>query len=337
MTNFYDILGVSRDASEQEIKKSYRSLSLKYHPDRNPDPSATEKYKAINEAYEVLSDEQKKQQYDMELQFGGGFPGGMNMGGMNMGGMNGGVGPEFNDIFSMMFGNMGGMPMGGMNMGGMNMGGMQGGPGIRIFHSGGGFPGGGFPFPGMGPDIQQMFQQISKPQPIQKTVQITLEQAFKGDTIEIQIERQKEASGVTLSEIETIMITIPKGINEDEVLLMKDQGHMIHGQRGDIKISFKITNQTEFKRQGLDLIYQKKVGLKEALCGFSFEIHHLNGKLLSMNNMVNPTIIKPNYKKVVPGLGIQKESQTGNLIIEFDVEFPDSLTEEQIQGLRNIL
>ena len=93
MTNFYDILGVSRDASPDEIKKSYRKLSLKYHPDRNPDPSATEKYKAINEAYEVLSDAQKKQQYDMELQFGGGFPGGMN----------GGLGPEFNDVFSMIF------------------------------------------------------------------------------------------------------------------------------------------------------------------------------------------------------------------------------------------
>ena len=336
MTNFYDILGVSKDASEQEIKKSYRSLSLKYHPDRNPDPSATEKYKAINEAYEVLSDEQKKQQYDMELQFGGGFPGGgFPGGGMNMGG-------DINDIFSMMFGNMGGMPMGGMpmggmNMGGMNMGGMQGGPGIRIFHSGGGFPGGGFPFPGMGPDIQQMFQQISKPQPIQKTIQITLEQAFKGDTIEIQIERQKEASGVSLTEIETVMITIPKGIDQDEVLVIKDQGHIIHGQRGDIKISFKITNQTDFKRQGLDLIYQKKVCLKEALCGFSFEIHHLNGKLLSMNNMVNPTIIKPNYKKVVPGLGITKESQTGNLIIEFIVDFPDSLTMDQIDILRNTL
>jgi len=323
MTNFYDILGISKEASEQEIKKAYRKLSLQYHPDRNPDPSATEKYKEINEAYEILSDEQKKHQYDTELQFGGGrgFPGGMNMG------------ADLGDIFSMMFGGN----MGGMNMGGMNM----GGPGIRIFHSGGGvFPGGGgagFPFPGMGPDIQQMFQQISKPQPIQKTIQITLEQAFQGDTIEIQIDRQKESSGCIITEIENLMITIPKGIDEDEILVMKDQGHFIHGQRGDIKISFKISNQTEFKRQCLDLIYQKKITLKEALCGFSFEIHHLNNKLLSMNNIVNPSIIKPNYKKVVPGLGMIKESQTGNLIIEFLVEFPDSLNKEQIDVLKTVL
>ena len=321
MTNFYETLGLTKEASEQEIKKAYRKLSLQFHPDRNPDPSATEKYKEINEAYEILSDDQKKQQYDMELQFGGGrsFNGG------------GGIPPEFGDIFSMMFGGGMGGGMGG-SMGGSMGGGMPGGPGIRIFHSGGGFQ-----FPGMGPDIQQLFQQISKPQPIQKTLQITLEQAFKGDTIEIQIERQKEASGCIISEIENIHITIPKGIDEDEIMVIQNQGHSIHGKRGDIKIAFKISNQTEFKRQGLDLIHQKKISLKEALCGFSFEIYHLNGKLLSMNNVVNPSIIKPNFKKVVPGLGMIKENQTGNLIIEFIIEFPEVLQKEQIEQLQNIL
>ena len=341
MTNFYDILGVPKEASPEDIKKSYRKLSLKYHPDRNSDADATEKYKAINEAYETLSDAQQKQQYDMSLQFGGGFPGGgfpgggfpgggfpggMNMGGMNMGGMN-----------------MGGMNMGGMNMGGGDMNdifsmmfgmpGMQGGPGIRIFHSGGG----GGAFPGMGPDIQQLFQQINKPPPIQKTVQISLEQAFNGDTIEIQVERQKQTNGGQISEIENLMITIPKGIDDGEGILLKEQGHITPGIKGDIKIVFKVSNQTEFKRQGLDLIYQKNIILKEALCGFSFEIQHLNGKLLSMNNTVNHSIIKPNYKKVVNGLGLVKENQTGNLIIEFIVEFPNSLTKEQMDVLNSVL
>lgn len=311
MTNFYEILGVSRDASPEEIKKSYRKLSLKYHPDRNSDADATEKYKAINQAYETLSDEQQKHQYDMELQFGG-IPGGFPGGGFPGGG-------DMNDIFSMMFGNMPGM---------------QGGPGIRIFHSG--FPGGGG-FPGMGPDIQQLFQQINKPPAIQKTVQISLEQVFNGDTIEIQVERQKQINGGQISEIENLMITIPKGIDDGECIVLKDQGHITTGLRGDIKIIFKVTNQTGFKRQGLDLIYQKKISLKEALCGFSFEIHHLNGKLLSMNNTVNHSIIKPNYKKVVNGLGLVKENQTGNLIIEFLVEFPDTLNKEQIDVLKNVL
>ena len=330
MPNFYDILGVSKDASSDEIKKSYRKLSLKYHPDRNSDADATEKYKAINEAYETLSDEQQKQQYDMGLQFGG-IPGGMPGGGMHMDG-------DINDIFSMMFGNMPGMP-GMPGMGGMNMG---GGPGIRIFHSGGGgggFPGGGFPrgFPGMGPDIHQMFQQINKPSAIQKTVKISLEQVFNGETIEIQIERQNQSNTGQISEIENLMITIPKGIDDGEGIILRDQGHITPGLRGDVKIIFKVTNDTEFKRQGVDLIYQKKITLKEALCGFSFELHHINGKLLSMNNTINHSIIKPNYKKVVNGLGLVKENQTGNLIIEFIIEFPDNLNKEQIDVLKNVL
>ena len=317
----YKTLGIDNKCSDNEIKQAYRALSFKYHPDRNKEADASEKMQQINEAYETLSDKQRRKQYDMELQFGssgGGFPGG-----------NPGFGNDMNDIFSMMFGG-GGFPGGGFPGGG-------GGPGIRVFHSSGGFPGGGG-FPGMGPDIQQIFQQMNKPQPIMKNVQITLEQSFNGDSIEIQIEKQAINNGIPISEIESLIITIPKGIDDGEVIILRDQGHMgHHGQRGDIKIIFKVSNDTIFKRQGLDLIYQKKITLKESLCGFSFEIKHLNGKMLSMNNTTNNSIIKPYYKKVVNNMGICKENQTGNLIIEFLVDFPDSLTREQIDVLSSIL
>jgi DnaJ-class molecular chaperone len=334
MSTFYDILGVSKDASELDIKKSYRKLSLQYHPDRNADPEATEKYKKINEAYEILSDSQKRQQYDMESRFGGG-----NMGGMNMGG-----GPEMNDIFSMMFGGMpgmsggpgvrvfhsggnpgmGGFPMGGMNMGGMNMGGMNM----------GGFPG----FPGMDPNIQNIFQQMNKPQPIIKNIQVTLQQVYNEESIEINIDKQDNSNGLNISEMKSISITIPKGIDDGEIVILRDQGNISHhGQRGDIKLIFKVLNDTNFKRKGLDLVFQKKITLKESLCGFTFEINHLNGKMISMNNIVNNSIIKPNYCKVINGMGINKDNQTGNLIIEFIVEFPDTLTKEQIDELKNIL
>jgi DnaJ family protein A protein 2 len=92
-----------------------------------------------------------------------------------------------------------------------------------------------------------------------------------------------------------------------------------------------------FVREGLDLICKHKLSLREALCGFTFELHHINGKTLNVNNNTNPTIIKPNFKKIIPNLGMKKESKTGNLIIHFDVEFPDSLNQEQIQALKNIL
>ena len=77
--------------------------------------------------------------------------------------------------------------------------------------------------------------------------------------------------------------------------------------------------------------------MKEALCGFSFELVHLNGKRLCLNNASNPTVIKPNYKKLVPNLGMTRESATGNMIIDFEIEFPESLTKEQTDALTNIL
>jgi DnaJ-class molecular chaperone len=332
MTTHYDILGVSKEANDNDIKKAYRKLSLQYHPDRNPDPEATEKYKAINEAYEVLSDSQKREQYNMELQFGGGgFPGGgmpngMNMGGMNMGGMHmGGMG----DILNMMFG--GGFPGG--PGGGFPGGGFPGGPGVRIFHSG--FPGG---FPGGGDGIEQIFQQIHRPPSISTQISISLEQAYNGATVPVSIEKQVVKNNIQYIEIETIHLSIPQGIEDNETIILKHQGHSINENiRGDVKITVQIQNNTNYIRQGMDLIYKKHITLKESLCGFGFEIQHLNGKLLNMNNYSSPCVVKPTYKKVVPGLGMVKNGQTGNLIIEVEIDFPESLSKEQIEKLHEIL
>ena len=99
----------------------------------------------------------------------------------------------------------------------------------------------------------------------------------------------------------------------------------------------KISNDTEFKRQGLDLIYNKTVTLKEALCGFEFDIKHISGKILSFKNTVNPFIIKPGFRKVIPEFGMKRDNTTGNLIIEFDIIFPESLKPELISKLSEIL
>jgi len=326
MQTHYEVLDVDQNASEQDIKKSYRKLSLQYHPDRNGgDPAATEKYKKINEAHEILSDPQKREQYNMELKFGQGG------GHMHMGGDMG----DINNIFNMMFGGGGaGFP---------SMGGFPGGPGIRVFHSTSGFPPGqGFPgqgFPGQGfPGHDHFFQQISKPPPIIKHVQITLEQAYTGATISVEIEKQITKAMGRITQIETINLQIPQGIEENEVMILRDHGHVLNDDiKGDLKITFEIKTSGIFKRHGMDLIYHKELSLKESLCGFSFEISHINGKVLNMNNLSNSAIIKPNYKKVVPGLGMIKNGQTGNLIIEMSISFPDSLTKEQMDQIRDIL
>ena len=83
------------------------------------------------------------------------------------------------------------------------------------------------------------------------------------------------------------------------------------------------------------LLWLKGFRLGES--GFVFEINHLNGKRLALNNMNNPTVVRPGFKRVVNGMGINKDNSVGNLVIEFEVEFPDSLTTEQVESLRNAL
>lgn len=311
MPNFYQILGVSEDASEGEIKKAYRTLSLKFHPDRNPSDEAKSRFQEINEAYENLGDPAKREQYNMELRFGGGG-GGMPFTHMNS--MD--EFTDINNIFNMMFN--GGMP----GMPGM------GGPGIRVFHGG---------MPGMNIHTQ-MFHQVPRPEPLIKNIQISLEQSYTGCNIPVDIERWCILNNVRSNEKEVIYLNIPQGIDNNDTLVIPEKGNNINNEiRSELRLTFQINNSTEFKRQGLDLVYNKKISLKEALCGFTFEILHLNGKRLCLNNSNNVTVIKPNFKKVIPNMGMTKDNSTGNMIIDFDVEFPDKLTPEQIESLNTTL
>jgi DnaJ-class molecular chaperone len=333
--SFYQVLGVSNKASEIEIKKAYRTLSLKYHPDRNSSSDAQEKMGQINEAYETLSDSMKRKRYDMEQNnpFLNGTPF------SRMDSMSEEMG-DIGDLFGMLFGQgMGGMNMGTMHMGGMPGGRMNMGPEIRVFH-GQGFPGQGFPgqgFPGQG-FPGQGFPFLKKPEPIVEYVHLTLEQAYRGCTLPVELERWNMIGELKVQEEETMYINIPAGIDDNEIIVLKDQGHTVNEKcRGDIKIIIQIKNETVFKRHGLDLVIKKTISLKEALCGFSFEIHHINGKTLNLNNKTNPTIVKPNYKKTVAGLGMNRDGTYGNLVIEFDVIFPDALTVEQVKQIGEIL
>jgi DnaJ-class molecular chaperone len=321
---FYEILGVPENASESEIKKSYRKLSLQFHPDRNPD--AIEKYKDINAAYETLSDSSKRSEYDMSLKFGGGRGGG---GGSGMhhpffhnefhNEMHGF--PDLGNLFNMMFMNGGGGGFPGMNDPFTHVHEM---PGIRIFHS-----------RGNGINIHtELFRQV--PEQLKMSVDITLEQSYNGGELEIQVERSVVLNNIKSIEIEMMSIHIPQGINENEQFLVKDKGNAINGNYSDLCIHFNIKPHGLFVKKDMDLIFKKTISLKDALCGGSFELKHLNGKTLNINN-TNRSIIKPNFKKTIPGLGMVKNGSTGNLIIEFYIDFPDELSVTQIEALSQIL
>jgi DnaJ family protein A protein 2 len=339
--SFYTILGVNEKASKDEIKKAFRSLSLQFHPDKNGG-ATVEKFQKINEAYETLGDEEKRQQYDMEKNnpF---LNGGMNMGGMNMGGMpfamhmNGM--PFAMHMNGMPFGHMNSMPFGNMRAGGgqeeideilsslfgAGMG-MPPGANIRIFRNGSG-----------GSNINISQQQQSKPEPINKNLDITMEQVLSGTTVPIDIERWIIEKGIKVFEKETLYITIPKGIDDNEMIIIENKGNSINETcKGDVKIFIKIINNTEFERNGLDLLIKRTISLKEALCGFQFELKYINGKSYTLNNN-SGNIITPDYKKVIPNMGLTRDTHVGNLIIHFQVDFPKSLTEETMNKLKEIL
>jgi len=307
---YYDILGVARDASETDIKKAFRSLSLKYHPDRNVGEDTTEKFQRINQAYETLSDPDKRKEYECELNgtpfghFGGPFT--------HMNSMD--EFSDINNIFNMMF-----------NAGPGGMGGMPGMPGIRIFHSGGGGP-------------AQMFQQFHKPSPVVKNLSISLKQAYDGGDIQVEYERFVVNNNIKYTEVQMICVHLHKGVHDGETILIEGEGNSINDVvKGDVKLTIRIQDHPVFKRLNNDLIYRKKISLKEALCGFEFDIEHLNGKKLHLNNKSNRTIITPDTKKTIPSLGMDCEGKIGNLVIEFQIDFPMNLTDEQIQVISDIL
>jgi DnaJ-class molecular chaperone len=312
--NFYNILGVGENATKDEIKKAYRSLQMKYHPDKNPgNQESISMTQKINEAYETLSDEQKKGEYDMMRNNPNPFARMNSQGG-------GGMEVPMDEIFSMFFG--GANPFAGMpGMGGGGMSAMPPGAKIHIFHGG-----------PMG------FQQaMNKPIPIMKSLQITMQQVLNGASVPLEIERWIMENGTKVFEKETIYVDVPPGIDENEMIVLRDKGNIISEHcKGDIKINILVQNNTAFKRSGLDLILEKHISLKESLCGFSFELNYLNGKSYTLNNNKG-NIVPPEYKKVYPGMGLKRGEHKGNMIIIFHVDFPEKLTEEQIDKLSKAL
>ena len=301
MPTFYEILGVDKTATLTDIKKKYRRASLEHHPDKNGGNDI--KFKKINEAYQILSDPEKRKEYDFKQQFG------------NNGGM---MGHNPQDIFNMMF--RGGNAQRGMPFFNMFPGNN---PNVTVFHNGVKVSGPGF---------------IKKPTPIVKTIQISLEKAFTGCQHALEIERWiQEDDNMKRVETETIYIDIPAGIDNNELIILRSKGNIINDDnKGDLKVFIKIQNETHFRREGLNLFYTKQISLKESLCGFKFDLKFMNGKTFTIDN-TNGLVIKPFFKKVLQQMGMRRNDHKGDLIIEFVVDYPDTLSQTQREALNKIL
>ena len=300
---YYNILGVNETASQDEIKKAYRALSLKWHPDKNNEPDAIGKFQKINEAYENLGDEQKRVEYDALRRNPFHRPGSKRESGAGF------MPSDMDNIFQAFFGGGGG----------------GFGQHFNVFNGGAGGP------------IHFVQQGLTKPTPIVKNVTISLDHVFNGVNLPLEIDRWIVEGNSQVFEKETVYVTIPKGIDDGEIIILREKGNVINEQnKGDIKIFIKVEPTQTYQRRGLDLFMTHKISLKDALCGFTMELKHINGRVYTLNNNTG-TIIQPDYKKIIPNMGLMRDDCVGSLILSFTVDFPQTLTPEQIKILREVL
>jgi curved DNA-binding protein len=305
--DYYRVLGVSKKNSKDEIKKAYRKLAMKYHPDKNKDnKEAEEKFKKINEAYAVLSNDEKRKQYDM---FGAeGFSKRFSQEDIFRGfDFNGtfkefGIGDLFGRSFSDIFG-----------------GGRRG----RRRSSSYGFqdPFGGGP----GGFSQPGFNQgggTPPPQRAETELQVSLEDVILG--------AKKRVSLDTGRGVETIEVSIPKGIEEGQKMRLKGKGAMdpFSGQRGDLYCKIKISPHPVFKRNGNDLIVEKEVKLTELVLGGKTRVTTIDNQQIDLKIPPNS---KNNCTLRIKGKGIpaSKAKPAGNLLVRLHARLPGSLNETQ--------
>merc|ERR1711962_1414634 len=341
--DYYKILGVAKGASDDEIKKAYRKLALKYHPDKNQTSGAEEKFKEIGEAYDVLSDSKKKQVYD---QFGEeGLKGGMGgAGGPNGGGMpnfgNGGFSYSYHGdpraTFSQFFG--GSNPFasffsaspGGMG-GPSSFSGVPGTEGMDIDieeligglgnKNGGGRPSNFGSYGGV-PSKQAKVQDAT----IEKEIPVSLEEIAKGAEKKMKISRKvHHEDGRVSSEDKVLKINVKPGWKSGTKVTFSQEGDRVPGKiPADIAFIIRDKPHPIFTRDGTNLKYTYKIPLREALCGSTLQIPTLDGKKVGLN--CSGEVLKPTTIKRLQGYGLpfpKEPHRKGDLLVSFEVLFPD--------------
>lgn len=352
--DYYKILGIAKGASEEDIKKAYRKMALKYHPDKNKSPDAEEKFKSLAEAYEVLSDKKKRDIYDQYGEEGlkGGVPGG-----------GGGDGTHFtytfsgdpratfqqffgtNDPFAHFF-NMGVdghgphvfenmdveddpfiSMMGGGGVGGPRMGG-----GTRRAFS---FNPRDATRPGQGGKGRHQDPAITR------DLYVTLEEVARGVTKKMKITRSVLGSDgrSTRREEKILTIEVKQGWKEGTKITFEREGDQIPGKiPADIVFVIRDKPHSLFKRDGANLIYTAKIPLRDSLCGTRVSVPTLDGQKVTLN--FNNEIIRPQTTKRLQGYGLpypKDLTRKGDIIVHFDIHFPTTLTESAKEILYEVL
>jgi DnaJ-class molecular chaperone len=315
--DFYDILGISKTATPDEIKRAHRKLVRQYHPDVNKNnAAATEKFKEVQEAYDILSDEAKRRNYD---QFGhAGVGAGPHPGG------------DPYEAFRRAQAGRGGH-------GGSHS--WQAGPGVSVedFDIGQG---------GFGDIFEQLFgargggrgaaaagrstsRGRSRPQPtrgadIEHPVTLTFYQAARGTKLPLQINRE--------GQLETIEIKIPPGVKEGSRIRIKGRGQQAGGQPGDLFIITQVTPHPYFRREELNVLLDLPISLYESLLGTKVEVPTLDGPI----TLTIPAGTSSGAKLRIKGRGIERGEEKGDQFVIVKIIVPKHLDEADKQTIEQL-
>ncbi|PUZ56646.1 hypothetical protein GQ55_5G343100 [Panicum hallii var. hallii] len=319
-TSYYDILQVSKDASEEQIKRAYRKLALKYHPDKNPNNEEADAWFAeINNAYEVLMDQEKRKVYDSYgedalKQFQSGHSGG------------GGRAMNVEHVFSNFFGG------GGTEKEEEKI--IKGDDVIVELDA----------------SLEDLYMSSSvkvwreknviKPAPGKRRCkcrnEIRQREIAPGTFFQISEQVCESCPNVKyVREGDFINVDIEKGMQDgQEILFYEDGEPKIDGEPGDLKFKIRTARHERFRREGNDLHATATISLLEALVGFKKNFNHLDNHSVEIGT---EGITKPKEVRKFEGEGtpLYKSNKKGDLYITFDVVFPEGLTDDQKAKLRN--
>lgn len=321
--DYYETLGIKRDATDAEIKSAYRKLARKYHPDINKTKEAEEKFKDINEAYEVLGDKQKRQRYDS---LGANWQGGadytpppgfenfnfnFNQGGAQSFDFGGGAG-GFSDFFSSLFGDM---------MSGQRT-------------SSAGFN--GFDFTNSA-SSRRASQKPSEELDITKTLNVTAKEIFEGKPISVTFTQMDKCgycngggycshcggTGI-LSTPKTVKVKLPKDVTEGKKVRLKGEGKTdSYGHKGDLYLVIHFKD-SEYDIDGINLTKEIEITPPEAVLGVSKDIKTLHGNI----NIKIPAGVSSGQSLRLKNLGLPSGNNYGDLNAKIKIVIPKNYSQE---------
>ena len=298
--SYYDILGVTRDATQDDIKKAFRKLAAKYHPDAGGDEA---KFKEVSEAYTTLSDPEKRKEYDQLLMFGGipgadfGGSGGRNRGGYTYTGN----GADWSDIFENIRSGDGAFS------------------GFDFSSIFGGQPGGNSNRPTKGGDLTM-------------TIEVTAEEAFVG------AQRKVSYTVPSTGEKQTLTVKVPAGAIDGGKLRYRGRGEygINGGARGDLVITTKVEEHPLFKRDGADVRMELPVSMYEAALGATVDVPTPDGTTCRLKIPAGTQDGKTFRFRDQGAPNVKRKGAKGALYVKVRVQVPTRLSAKEREALETL-